>query len=611
MGFLPGSGSAGGRKAPKEFRRRPRRAARLTAVLPVLLFGLGFVPISPPPGGHGVTPPPAGSYPVFAKPPDPASIPIQHIVIDMQENHAYDNYFGHYCRFYGPNCAYVGNGTPNKVCEPLFLKFPKIGCDKPWAFPNATAFNRDLVHDWNSSHKAYDNGSMDGFVPAEQAGNLTMGYYGPNQIGAYWDVAEQFGLGDNFYSSAMSYSLANHWFLLAGGAPPTGEDEYVSPGAGFTPSWPIQQRYLNESNQTLAIDDLLLNSSVSWSYYDFPLANNYSTSISKSSAFSYWNPLAAKAESYGSNLTPHFLARNQFFTDARKGNLPNVSWVIPAIPDSEHPPFNITTGEQWGMNVIQAVENSPEWNSTALFITWDEYGGFYDHVAPPVLDGVGLSFRVPLLIVSPYVRENYINHNFGSFESLLKFVEWKFGLANLTIRDQQAMLPLQPFDFSATPRPPVTFASAVNATYPMTLQPLPPPGAPTNITVQSAVKSLRIYWKPPVGGTAPTFYRLSYYPKGTPSPISIRIDGAAHGFVLTQLAPNTTYYFGLQAATPSNFSSTAHGYGVSLAPPGANPSTPIRFPGGGALAVTTLVTAPSPVAEMAQHRATRRPEPVG
>jgi hypothetical protein len=306
--------------------------------------------------------------------------------------------------------------------------------------------------------------------------------------------------------------------------------------------------------------------------------------------------------------------RTQFFTDAAAGHLPNVSWVIPSIADSEHPPYNVTTGEQWGMNVIQAVEDSPEWNSTVLFITWDEYGGFYDSVPPPVIDGVGLSFRVPLLIISPYVRENYIDHNFGYFESLLKLVEWRNGLTNLTARDLEAALPLQAFDFQAKPRAPISFASAVNASYPEMLQSLPPPYAPTNVTVSGIPGGLRILWTPPVGGTAPSYYRLYYYPKGTPMAQSIRIDGAADGFVLKGLAVNTTYFLNLQSATSGNYSAPLPVKGRTLQPSPAEPLTAEMLPSGSALSTASLV---APSASFFDARpstfppvATRRTRPV-
>ena len=562
-------------------RSRVPAARRVYGVAPVLLFTLILLPVPPPFGGGGhVSPPPKGSYALYPPAPAPNATPIQHIVIVMQENHAYDNYFGTYCRNYGTYCSFVGNGTPSGVCLPLYLAYPKVGCDRPWRFPNASSMFRDIVHDKYSSVAAYDNGSNDGFVPAETSGNLTMGYWDAHALGDYWQVAEQYALGDNFFSSAMSYSLANHWYLLAGAAPQVGIDEYVSPTPTFHPNWTQESLYLNQSNATIALDDLLVNSSLSWNYYDFSLPKTYQNALNGSQAFAYWNPLAAKAETYQTALSSHFVPRNRFLNDSASGNLPNVSWVIPSIPLSEHPPYNVTTGEQWVMNVTNAVEHSPEWNSTVMFITWDEYGGFYDSVPPPKVDGVGLSFRVPVLVVSPYVRENYIAHQMGDFESLLKLVEWRYGLGHLTQRDLNATLPLRALDFNATPRAPLTFGPAQGATYPVGLQPLPAPPAPGNVTTRPGSTTITLRWTPPVGGTAPSFYRLSYYPKGSPFAKMLRIDGAANGYVLTGLGSNTTYFLSLASAAGGNLSTLTYVHATTLPPIGSLPYRPNAPPSG-------------------------------
>ncbi len=426
-------------------------ASVAAAVVAGLVFHLSLVPEVP--SGPGL--------------PNPASLPIRHVVVVVQENHAFDNYFGTYCPKAGPYCKQTAYGIPAGTCLPKSPSAPSEGCLRPYNLPG-TASNItsiDLPHNWLASHVAYDNGRMDGFYLAEGSVNQTVGYYTGQQLPFYWDLAEEYALGDDFYSSTLSYSLPNHWFLLAGASPPAAQ--YAFPQAGRTSLSPTGREYLNESNQTPTIVDLLAQTNLSWKYYDSGFST-YPEAIANGSAFAFWNPLAAKAESYGTGFLSHFANRDALFIDAAVGNLPAVSWVIPTVQNSDHPPANLVLGEAWVSQVIGAVEQSPEWNSTAVFLTWDDYGGFYDHIAPPQLDQWGLSFRVPLIVVSAYTPENIVVHSFGDFESILRFIEWRFGLPSLTSRDANAPLPLDYFGFSVPPRPPVSLANW--STYPAPLQ---------------------------------------------------------------------------------------------------------------------------------------------
>jgi phospholipase C len=128
-----------------------------------------------------------------------------------------------------------------------------------------------------------------------------------------------------------------------------------------------------------------------------------------------------------------------------------VSWVIPSDKLSEHPPANIALGMDWVVNVVNSIMNSQYWNSTAIIITWDDYGGFYDHVPPPQIDKYGLGFRMPALIISPYAKLGFIDHTQYQFESMLKFIEWRFNIPSLTERDRNANNLLNAFDFNQKP----------------------------------------------------------------------------------------------------------------------------------------------------------------
>ena len=135
--------------------------------------------------------------------------------------------------------------------------------------------------------------------------------------------------------------------------------------------------------------------------------------------------------------------------------MPAVSWLLPPEPDSEHPPESMCEGENWTVNVLKAVMQGPDWYSTAVFITWDDFGGFYDHVAPPQVDEFGLGPRVPLLIISPYSKPGYVSHTVYDHTSILKFVETRYGLPALTSRDAWANAMLDSFDFDQPPRLPM------------------------------------------------------------------------------------------------------------------------------------------------------------
>jgi phospholipase C len=259
-----------------------------------------------------------------------------------------------------------------------------------------------------------------------------------------------------------------------------------------TTSVAVHHQYLNASNATSTVVGLLQKKpAVTWKYYDLDLAN-YSAAISAFngtgySAYNYWNPLAAQAQTYQQSVASHFVPRADLFADVRNGSLPNVSWWIPG-GYSDHPPDNLSRGEATIASIVDAVESGPEWNSTALFISWDDFGGYYDNVRPPVVDGYGYGFRVPLIVVSPYARENYVNHVNASFDSILYFIEHRYGLGCLTTRDCHSAFPMGFFNFTNPPRAPVAFSTVYTAwRYPMPLQGLGAPlAAPSGAFYPSA-----------------------------------------------------------------------------------------------------------------------------
>ena len=398
--------------------------------------------------------------------------PIQHVVIVMKENHTWDNLFAAYCMKVGRYCSDTGNGIPPKTCIPIHPSNPSSGCEVPFNLSKYQMRGGFLPHLWDNSHNAYANGSMNGWWGAEGDRNMTFGHYNASTVPFYWDLAEEYASGDNFFSSTLSYSLPNHWYLMAASSPPAMEYYF-----GAHLSHTHLHTYLNQANQTRSVQDLLANHpNVTWKYYDWSLPP-YQQAINAwtggtGSAYDLWNPLAAQHESYTASYTAHYENRTSFFTDALNGTLPNVTWLIPPYNESDHPGASLTTGSAWTASVIDALEASPEWNSTAIFLTWDEYGGWYDHVAPPSFgSNWGYGFRVPLLVISPYAKENQIVHEFGSFDSILQFVEWRFGLGCLNALDCNSTRLSSFFDFHQAPRAPIIFSTNMaTIRYPVPLQ---------------------------------------------------------------------------------------------------------------------------------------------
>ncbi len=311
------------------------------------------------------------------------SNPIQHVVIIVQENHTFDNYFGTF-----PGANGIENDPPS--VHPYHIVAPVV----------------DLCHSTACAHSAYDNGKMDNFLQAEGS-NETFGYYDRNDIPYYWGLAQNYTLFDNYFTSAMGPSLPNHLYLVAA------QDAKVADG--------IQHQ--TSDLDIGSIVDPLSAGHVSWGYYSpYDEGNENALGLISSVADN-----ATRMRSF------HYTT--QFVDDVQSGNLPSVSYVMSVDGQNEHPPYDIGAGEAWVHSVIAAIQGSQYWSSTVIFLTWDDYGGWYDHVAPPQVDRYGLGFRVPLLMVSPFAQRGHIDHTFSDHTSLMKFVERTFGVGPVAHRD--------------------------------------------------------------------------------------------------------------------------------------------------------------------------------
>jgi phospholipase C len=527
----------------------------------------------------------------------PQTFPIKHFVFITMENHAYDTIFGTYCQKYSYYCDNIAHGLNTNYCVPLYPNDTSAGCQKPYPFSSATQIISDIPHGWSSSTMAYDKGKMDNFFRAEWGypknltdARQTFGYYNGSTAPIFWDIAEQYGISENFFASNLSYSLPNHWFMQAAAAPWSSihyligysgadsaslqgnetcnatcmaeleyEDDQYTPSPVANATITVDQSYLDEANVTQTFEDLFNGTAVSWKYYYNPLASSYNQSLKYGNTFSFWDPNAARAESYTPTFRSHFVSQTQFAKDALAGVLPNVSWVNPIAVDSCHPIYG--GGSEFGnlgwcqstvAQYIDAVEKSPEWNSTAVFVTMDEYGGFYDNTRPPSLNGSSLGFRVPLMVVSPYTPQGYISHQLGYFESYLHTVEWKFGLPSLDSRDAGAPLLTGFFDTHAAPRPPFAFAGNYsNATYPEAYQVLPRPNPPIHLSATALSNStVELAWNEGTGGGPVNGWVVKY------GSTTLRLDRTVRDCVISGLTPGSNYTFSVYSTDGPNDSVT-------------------------------------------------------
>ncbi len=382
-------------------------------------------------GGGGVTSPPNTAVGLEK---------IQHIVFIIKENRTFDHYFG---TFPGANGATSGTISTGGMI--------KLG-HAPDILP------RDIGHSFSEAVQAINGGAMNQFdlIPGANVNGDYLAYTQCTEadIPNYFAYARNFVLADAFFSSLTGPSFPNHLYTVgaqSGGAinnpakslgrwgcdaPSDSTVEVMDSHGAITKQYPCFDF------QTLA--DVLEARGISWKYY----------SPGQGQPGYVWSALNAISRI---RLTPLWNRRvvptEQFVDDALKGQLPAVSWVVVDEPLSEHPPASVCHGENWTVQQLNAIMQGPHWNFTAVFLTWDDFGGFYDHVPPPKVDGFGFGPRVPLLIISPWAKRGYISHKVLEFSSILKFIETRFGMPPLTERDALSGDMLDSFDFTQPPLP--------------------------------------------------------------------------------------------------------------------------------------------------------------
>jgi phospholipase C len=365
--------------------------------------------------------------------------PIRHIVTLMQENHSFDNYFGTY-----PGA----DGIPPGTCMPINSQNGPKPCVKPFRLGGKAV--QDLGHSRPVFTSQYDGGKLDGFLLSGELEGIgvqpnVMGHYDGADLPFYWNIAKRYVLFDRFFTSAAAGSVQNHMYWVTGG-PGSAEDVIPQNGFGDIPT----------------IFDRLERRNISWKFY----VQNYRPSITyrsrgvgDSGAQPVWVPLLAYNRYIGNpRLFSHIVDLSEYYRDLQNGTLPAVSYIVPA-GSSEHPPGNIHAGQRFVRTLINSLQQSSAWKSSAFTWTYDDWGGWYDHVRPPQVDRYGYGFRAPALLVSPYARRGYIDHTTLDFTSILRFIEENWSLPPLAQRDARANSIRNAFDFSQVPRAP-EFVSA-------------------------------------------------------------------------------------------------------------------------------------------------------
>jgi phospholipase C len=369
-----------------------------------------------------------------------ARYPIKHIVIIDKENRSFDNLFGRFPGADGATTARKSNGE----IVPLVHA------------PDHTLL--DVGHGGEAALFAANRGKMNRFdlLPGaiQQGKDIADSQLYRSDIPNYWKYATTFTLDDHFFSTIMGPSFPNHLITIAASSHntidnPRGETRHAwgcdgGPFAVVTAVDPSTGRHslTKPCFDMRTMADTLGAVSVSWKYYAPPASQ---------SGYIWSSFDAIRHIRYSTLWKTNVPPDSQFTKDVRTGKLPDVSWLVTNAPLSEHPPFSMCLGENWTVDQINAIMRSKYWKSTLIVLTWDDFGGFYDHVPPPSLDYESLGPRVPALVISPYARPHFVDHHIMEFDSILKFIEQDYRLPALTNRDRNAASLLSSLDMSEPP----------------------------------------------------------------------------------------------------------------------------------------------------------------
>jgi phospholipase C len=428
---------------------------------------------------------------------------INHVIVIYEENHSFDNLYGLF-----PGANGLSNATQSQMTQldktgkvydtlPAALAAPEAGVRNPDPrFPAELAnkpfrFNQfvspaektgDMIHAYYREQYQINGGKMDRFAAWSDGAGLAMGYWDATGLPLY-ELSKQYTVMDNFFHAAFGGSFLNHFWLVCACTPvwkdaPADamsipfsddpdhmQDKNVSPdgfviNTSFSVNTPHPATTAADHlvpNQTLpTIGDRLSAANVSWAWY----AGGWNDAVS-----GHPDPLFQFHHhpfTYFANFADGTAAKTQHLRDELDfeqalaiGALPAVSFVKPMGPDNEHPGYaNITQGEEHAVKLIQEIQASSYWQDSVVIVTYDEHGGSWDHVAPPVVDKWGPGLRVPTIVISPFARKGYVDHTMGDTTSILKLIETRWNLAPLSSRDAAASNLLSTLDLGATEQQP-------------------------------------------------------------------------------------------------------------------------------------------------------------
>ena len=350
--------------------------------------------------------------------PTKTETPITHVIEIMMENHAFDNIFGKY------PCD--SNTTSNQTLINSLEKPVNLITNPPnqyimnelKAVSNGTYSTPDPVEGYSAYHLDWNNGKMNGFY--NNSGPQSMTYYTASQVAPLWDLAEEYSLGDMYFASMLSETSPNRLYNMAGFSP-------VINDYGPPPYIPFSETIFGE----------LQSHGISWGYYTKAVNSDMNV-------LGYISGITQK--------TPELGSWQDFLSELKNNSIPSVSYVMPiggnAVDYSSGPPHSMLKGELWLIYMIDAIMQSPEWNSTAIFLTFDEGGGFYDQIAPPSVGGHMLGQRIPFILISPYSKENYVSSTILNHASILGFIDYNWELPALNRFVALSNIPLDMFNFN-------------------------------------------------------------------------------------------------------------------------------------------------------------------
>ncbi len=418
------------------------------------------------------------TVPMTQPSPSPLSS-IQHVIIVLQENRSFNNLF---MNFPGADTSTTG------ACKPYKPPFHKEICNDPDPAKHIVKMKpitletcgtqciggTDIEHSHRTFGVEYDNSKMDGFDTINFG---TTGQNGPaifypyayvvrREVQPYWDMASRYTLADHMFSTATTDSFVAHQQIIAGTTRLNSRESLTDTPSNFpwgcdAPKGTVTGVIFTDGRvndtggpfpcltQYKTMADVLDGAGVSWKFY---VASWDLNSPYLDFSGTVWDGFEAiKGVRYGADWNNVSIPNTKIFSDIKKGTLPQVSWVIPLIKNSDHPASGYNYGPSWVTSVVNAVGKSPYWKNTAIIVLWDDWGGFYDNVPPAQLDYTSLGMRVPMIVISPFAKRHYVSKTQYEFGSVLKFIEQNFGTTSLGSTDVRANSMGDVFDFGQRP----------------------------------------------------------------------------------------------------------------------------------------------------------------